>query len=136
MRKVIFKTGLAVVAIGILSFAFMSFTAYQKPWDTPAKYKTMKNPTTSNAENVAIGKALYNKHCKSCHGATGKGDGPKAVNLKTKMRNLASAEVKGLSPGEWYYRSFIGRDEMPNFETKIPEVNDRWYVINYLLTLK
>jgi len=136
MRNIISKLGITLLILGVVSFAFMSFTGVQKPWNTPDKYKTMKNPTKSAPDNVAIGKTLYTKHCKSCHGATGKGDGPKAVNLKTKMRNLASAEVKGLSPGEMYYRSFIGRDEMPNFETKIPEVNDRWYVINYMATLK
>lgn len=28
----------------------------------------MKNPTTANAENLKIGKQLYDKHCASCHG--------------------------------------------------------------------
>jgi hypothetical protein len=32
--------------------------------------------------------------------------------------------------------SFIGRDEMPNFEKKIPDVADRWAVIGFIRTLK
>ena len=36
-------------------------------------------PTT--APDVARGKALYAQHCASCHGATGKGDGPQARGL-------------------------------------------------------
>lgn len=136
MRNMISKLGITILVLGMVSFGLMSFTGFQKPWDTPEKYKSMKNPTKPTDENIAIGKALYVKHCKACHGSTGKGDGPKAVNLKTKMRSLTSPEVRALSPGEMYYRSFIGRDEMPNFESKIPEINDRWYIINYLATLK
>jgi mono/diheme cytochrome c family protein len=37
---------------------------------------------------------LYTKHCKSCHGATGKGDGPKAATLDTKIRSFSSPEFK------------------------------------------
>ena len=33
------------------------------------------------APDVARGKALYAQHCASCHGATGKGDGPQARSL-------------------------------------------------------
>ena len=34
------------------------------------------------------GKALYTKSCVSCHGATGKGDGPASAPLNPKPRDL------------------------------------------------
>ena len=43
-------------------------------WVVPAKYQTMKNPTDPKVD-LAIGKSLYSKHCKSCHGSEGFGDG-------------------------------------------------------------
>ena len=34
------------------------------------------------------GKALYEKNCAACHGASGKGDGPAAASMNPKPRNL------------------------------------------------
>ena len=125
--------------IALLSIAMFSFVATQqtkKPWEIPAKYKSMKNPTKATAESLTLGKGIYNKHCKSCHGAIGKGDGPKAAALKTKIQDFTSKEFKALPDGEKYYMSFVGRDEMPNFEKKILEEDERWAVINYINSLK
>jgi hypothetical protein len=54
---------------------------------------------------------------------------------ETEMRELGSAEVQGQKDGELFYKSIIGRDEMPNFEKKIRSDEDRWMVVNYLRTL-
>ena len=51
------------------------------------------------------------------------------------MRDLSSSEVQGQTDGELYYKSFIGRDEMPNFEKKIRGEEDRWMVVNYMRSL-
>ena len=125
-----------IAALFIASIVLTSFTLSQKPWTVPAKYKSMKNPVKSDAASIATGKALYSKHCKSCHGTKGKGDGPKAMNLDAKIRSFASADYKKQTAGEKYYKSFIGRDEMPKFEKKIPDTEDRWSIINYMETLK
>jgi len=34
-----------------------------------------------------------------------------------------------------YYQSFVGRDEMPNFEKKITEEEDRWAIVNFIRTM-
>ena len=51
------------------------------------------------------------------------------------MRDLTSEEVQAQNDGELYYKSIIGRDEMPSFEKKIKGEEDRWMVINYMRTL-
>jgi mono/diheme cytochrome c family protein len=94
----------------------------------------MKNPTPG--ENVSIGKTLYAKHCKSCHGNAGLGDGPKAKMLKTSAGDFSSAKFQAQADGVLYYQSFVGRDEMPNYEKKILDEEDRWAVIDYLRSLK
>jgi mono/diheme cytochrome c family protein len=134
--KNFFKNGTMIIsALIITSFMLFAFApSTQKPWNVPAKYKSMKNPVKNDAASQNAGKALYAKHCKSCHGAKGLGDGPKAASLKTKIRSMASKEYKAQTAGEKYYESFIGRDEMPNFEKKILDENDRWSIINYMET--
>ncbi len=105
----------------------------QEPWEVPTKYKKMKNPTDPEVD-LSIGKQLYNKHCKSCHGKTGLGDGPKAAELDTPSGDFSLASFQEQSDGELYYKSVIGRDDMPNYEKKIPDEEDRWLVINYMRT--
>lgn len=127
----------AFALISILGFALLSFMVSQdpgKPWNIPAKYKNMKNPYSG--QNVKIGKTLYMKHCRSCHGNKGLGDGPKAKNLKTSCGDFSSAKFQKYTDGEIYYQSIIGRDEMPNYEKKIQDEEDRWAVVNFIRTLK
>lgn len=47
--------------------------------------------------NAAAGKALYqSEECASCHGATGKGDGPKVARMKEKPTDWTAAGGGGL----------------------------------------
>lgn len=129
----------AVVSVAaFLLFAFSMPQEQNKggPWEIPAKYQKMTNPIKDDAASVNVGKMLWAKHCKSCHGNLGKGDGPKAGLLKTFPGDFTTAEFKKTADGPLYYMAIIGREEMPNFESKIPEEEDRWALINYIRTLK
>jgi len=107
------------------------------PWTIPANYASMKSTVKAGDPSImTVGKETFNKQCKSCHGAKGLGDGPKAASLKTSTGDFSTAKFQANSDGNLYYMSFIGRDEMPNFEKKIPDVADRWAVIGYIRTLK
>ncbi len=130
--------GLSLVFAGILlaAFALPQDKKIGGPWEIPAKYKTMKNTFKDDASLMKVGKMMYTKHCKSCHGGKGEGNGPKAKSMKTAIRSLKLAEVQAQSDGVLYYQSFIGRDEMPNYEKKIGDDEDRWAIINYLRTFK
>src|SRR5947209_6142683 len=46
-----------------------------KPWPAPESAVKMKNPVKSDEGSLKESKDLYAQHCKSCHGAKGKGDG-------------------------------------------------------------
>jgi mono/diheme cytochrome c family protein len=122
----------ASLIIGGILLMAMGFTVADE-WLVPAKYKTMKNSHASSTDDY--GSELYETHCASCHGDEGYGDGKKAESLETEMRELGSEEVQAQTDGELYYKSIIGRDEMPNFEKKIDSDEDRWLVINYLRQL-
>ena len=131
---------LAAIICITLIFVTANMALAQKAgaaWNIPAKYKTMKNTVKAGDASInAVGKESFNKFCKSCHGAKGLGDGPKAANLKTSTGNFSTAKFQASTDGELYYMSFVGRDEMPNFEKKITDEADRWALIGFLRTLK
>ncbi len=130
------KTIKFLLIIGVVSFTFYSFTSIvQEKWVVPDKYVNMKNPTDPK-KDLNIGKSLYDKHCKSCHGKEGYGDGPKAAELKGDLGDFSSEEFHEQTDGEIFYKSYFGRDDMPNFEKKIPYEEDMWLVVNYMRTLQ
>ncbi len=121
-------------AIGLL--AFIPKSMYQDPWPVPDAYKKKINPLKRDATSVVTGKALYNQYCKSCHGTKGKGDGPRASLLDTKSSDFTKAVFQSQTDGALYYKTEMGRKDMPSFKTIIPDANSIWAVINYLRTLK
>lgn len=131
---------LITMMVATIAFVTINMAMIQKPggpWDVPAKYKAMKNPLKATDASInSVGKQLYNQHCKSCHGAKGIGDGPKAAKLNTHTGDFSSKEFQANSDGVLYYMSFVGRDEMPNFEKKISDDLDRWAVVSYIRSLK
>ncbi len=103
-------------------------------WVVPSKYQEMTNPEDASKENIAIGKSMYSKHCKSCHGKNGYGDGPKADEVDGALGDFSSEEFQEQSDGALFYKSYIGRKDMPNFEKKMTE-EDMWLTVHYMRTL-
>jgi len=130
----VLKMGIVVACLLLL---VCSFAPDEKPWNIPAEYLSKTNPyEVSNQEMVKVGKMQYARHCKSCHGNLGQGNGPKARSLEADIEDFTTAEFQNQKDGVLYYQSFVGRDEMPNFEKKIVDDEDRWALITYLRTLK
>jgi len=129
------KTVKIFTIVGIFSLMFYSLSGFvQDEWVVPDKYVNMKNPTNPK-DDIAIGKSLYDKHCKSCHGKEGYGDGPKAEGLKGDLGDFSTEEYQSQSDGALYYKTTVGRGDMPEFSKKIPDDEDRWLVVNYMRTL-
>jgi mono/diheme cytochrome c family protein len=126
---------LIVFGLSILLFSFAPLIQQKKPWNVPENDKKMKNTVKSDGESISTGKALYAKHCKSCHGKGGEGDGTKAAELKTEPGDFTSKAFQGQTDGELFYKTSEGRDDMPSFKKKIPENEDVWAIVNYLRTL-
>ena len=122
----------------LLASTFLySFTFYQaKPWVVPDKYEKMANPVTADAESVKAGKTLWTKHCQSCHGKTGLGDGTKAAQLDSEVGDLTTADAQKQSDGSLFYKTLEGRDEMPSFKKKIADEEEIWQLVNFIRSLK
>jgi len=134
MNKVLVMMSFLFVAVLMVS---MTFTAKHsaEPWEVPAKYKSMKSPVASNDESIKVGRMLYGKHCASCHGKTGLGDGTKARGLDTHPGDMSGSEYQSQTDGEHFYKSKFGRGEMPKYENKIAD-EDIWNIVNYMRTFK
>jgi len=130
------KTIKIFTLVGIFAFISYSFTTViQDKWVVPAKYVSMKNPVPAD-QDASIGKSLYDKHCKSCHGKEGYGDGTKAEGLKGDLGDFSSAEFQKQTDGELFYKTSFGRDDMSEYTKKLPDDEDRWLIVNYMRTLK
>jgi hypothetical protein len=80
----------------------------------------MVNPVKADAESLALGKELWSKHCQSCHGKSGKGDGSKAAQLKTQPEDLGKPDIQKQPDGAFFYKTLEGREDMPSFKRKFP----------------
>ena len=131
------SSAVAILTILVLfAFALPQDQKIGGAWAIPAKYKTMKNTVKSDPASLNTGKMLYAKHCKSCHGGTGLGDGPKASSMKTKINSFKDAKFQAQSDGIIFYQISVGRDEMPGFDKKVSDDDDRWALVNFVRSLK
>lgn len=105
-------------------------------WIVPTKYLNMANPYPANSESISTGKSLFSTHCRSCHGSKGDGNGTKAASLNTKVESFLTSTFQSQKPGAIYYKSIFGRDDMPKFDKKIPDEEDRWAIVNFIMSLK
>jgi mono/diheme cytochrome c family protein len=131
-------TKLMISAAGLLliSTGFIAMQQPAKPWVAPDKAAKTANPVKADAASMKEGKELWGKHCQSCHGKSGLGDGPKAAQLKTDPGNFSQAAFQKDSDGAFFYKISEGRDDMPSFKKKLPEAEDIWNVINYMRSFK
>jgi len=57
-------------------------------------------PTTSLAADAEAGKATFNANCSSCHGESGKGDGPVGAALQPPPRDFTVGDFKFDADGD------------------------------------
>ena len=130
------KTKVTILFAIVMALVALGFKQDKKPWVVPDKYEKMANPSASAAATLKAGKELWVKHCQSCHGKTGKGDGPKAAQLKTEPVNFSTPATQKQSDGSLFYKTSEGRGDMPAFKKKIPDAEDIWSIITFMRTLK
>ena len=95
-------------------------------------------PLPSRPPSVELGASIYRVQCTPCHGATGRGDGPKAHSVKgPPPANLADPiGMGGTSLLEIFRRITVGTPgtAMPEFDNDLSE-EERWAVAAYVATL-
>lgn len=124
-----------------LSLAAAGLATGHDDWKAPAEERARVNPVPVSPMALAKGRTLYQKHCESCHGASGKGDGKAARYAARKPHDLTDVALqKELTDGEAFWKISTGRREdgdviMPAFATKVPSDDDRWRLVHFVRTL-
>ena len=127
--KIKFFSAFMFIVAALIAMSFINPDQSNKPWPVPDKYKKMENPVKYDKKAAA---ALWTKHCKSCHGKEGLGDGPKAAQLDTEAGDFSKDSFQKQSPGAMFYKTLEGRDDMPAFKKKIPDEEEIWQLVHYM----
>jgi mono/diheme cytochrome c family protein len=86
------------------------------------------------------GALTYEQKCAACHGASGKGDGPRAAQIKTQGKVVANlvepSRFRAAKPGDWHQIITDGRIQnlMPPFGQSL-DAQQRWDVQAYIWSL-
>ena len=105
----------------------------------PQQYAKSRNPLTANDGNLVAGKTLFETNCATCHGATGRGDGPAAQGLVPAPANL-TALTKTRVASDAYLDWTISeggvpvQSAMPPYKAALSK-DDVWKLMLYLRTL-
>jgi mono/diheme cytochrome c family protein len=132
-----------VASVAGLAFAAGVAVAAEKDIKTPRvpaaelqKAKDMKNPLQPTPDNIAKGKAVFEGKgtCFTCHGNTGKGDGPAGAALDPAPRNFTNPEFhKVRTPGEmfWVIKNGSPGTGMISYNPAMINDEETWQVILY-----
>lgn len=132
MKRVIVLIALAVSYFTPVEILAQTAEHVHKPHPHKHKeYVKVKNPIPITEESIVKGKTLYEKHCVSCHGETGKGKD----NIPDLTDNFW---IHGKSDGEIFHvitDGTKGQTPMKGFKKELTK-KMRWHLVNYIKSLK
>lgn len=126
-----------IFAIGLIFLAavfWASGASVQEPKRNLEAQK-LKNPEPANDESVEAGKKLYQRHCASCHGPQGKGDGSLALAGGTPSDLTDETWDFGSTDGEIFVaiRDGVSAD-MLAYKDKMTD-KQIWQTVHYLRSI-
>jgi len=114
--------------IGTGALMMLTLPVLCQDWIVPDDDAATTNPLEYTLDNVKLGKAIYTKNCKSCHGDPGKNN---TLALVPSPVDIASEKMQINSEGALFYKITTGKGVMPPFESTISE-GDRWLVVSFI----
>lgn len=124
------------VAVSVLAFSVGS-VAVGDDFKAPAEAAKVENPVPKTKENLARARLIYLKRCMSCHGITGKGDGPEAAGLDPAPGDFTNAkEMNAQTDGDLFWKISNGKGKMKPYSELVPAnpEQDRWDLVNFIRT--
>jgi len=122
----------------VMALFSVTLTSYQlmqdQKWIAPDEANGYMNPYTGDTKATEKGGKIYMKLCWSCHGKTGKGDGPAGAELVPAPASYMNHQVQAQSDGALYWKITNGRGSMVSYEN-ILSVDQRWMLVNYIREL-
>lgn len=80
------------------------------------------------------GRTLFAKHCASCHGPDGQGDGSAGRDLDPPPDNLRDPQIAQRSDAKLFRQITRGRRPMPSFGRLLSD-DDRWTLVAFVKSL-
>jgi mono/diheme cytochrome c family protein len=121
----------AVLGLLLTSLA-TAVLAQGSDWKAPPTAANRPNPVAGNANATALGQKLYLANCMTCHGQSGRGDGPGAAALEKKPADLTK-KVRTQTDGELFWKISEGKSPMVSWKSL--SETQRWELVNYIKTL-
>jgi len=132
MRALLRSAVVVAASAGLVASVAANLAWAQGEWKADPKCVASAKNTVKGVGNA---KKTVETNCVTCHGASGKGDGPAAAALPPpKPADWTSAKVQAESDPVLFCKISDGRGAMPPWK-HLPE-KDRWEVVNYIRTLK
>jgi len=97
-------------------------------------FLTLSTGLSVAAGDATAGHAVYDKACKTCHGATGTANPNIAKMMKVDIKDLSSAEIQGKSDDDLKTIIAEGKDKMKPVKTVAGKDIDN--VIAFVRSLK
>ncbi|MEO6724960.1 MAG: cytochrome c [Blastocatellia bacterium] len=130
-NKAVVRRWLAMIFI--VAAAWLVVQA-QEPRRNPEAQK-LKNPEANSAESIEVGKASYKRHCASCHGPNGKGDGGMALSGGTPSDLTDDTWDYGSTDGEIFVAIRDGvSSDMLAYKEKLNE-KQIWQIVNFIRSI-
>src|SRR5205809_6407603 len=79
-------------------------------WEAPASERQRKNPLPANEPSLSAGKAVYFRRCADCHGKTGNGDGPDAIDLGIHPAKFSHPHMRAESDRALFWKITKGKN--------------------------
>lgn len=114
----------ALVLVGIIVTVSTLETAYRA---------SLPNPIPATAESMARGREIYGPSCASCHGATGRGDGPAGFTLRPRPADFRLHMAAGHTDAQLFgwIQGGVDGTGMPAFADQLTD-EEIWHVVNYI----
>ena len=134
-RRRAFQRQAALVGAGVVMLASGGYVyASENRNGEPLDVVNIRDPVAPDDQSLAVGKDVYTTYCETCHGETGRGDGPSGLRLVPRPADLRIHTAPGVhTDGELYYWVAYGfpGSAMPAWKENGLTDEQIWSVINY-----
>jgi copper transport protein len=134
-RRRAFQRQAALVVAGVVILACGGYVyAAEQRNGVPLDVVNIRDPIPPDEHSLAIGRDVYTTYCQTCHGETGRGDGPSGLRLVPRPADLHIHMAPGVhTDGELYYWVSYGvtGTAMPAWKEHGLTDEQIWSVINY-----
>jgi copper transport protein len=133
-RRALLQRHAALVGAGVIVLACGGYVYVGEQRNgVPLDVANVRDPVPPDERSLAIGRDAYTTYCETCHGESGRGDGPTGLRLVPRPADLHLHTAPGVhTDGELFYWVSYGfpNSAMPAWKDVLTE-EQRWSVINY-----